>query len=138
MQIEFFPSPEYGIKTAASREEVQQLMDRVYNEDPSYWPYGLKLNSSDTDVFVIRDKMTKQACGFVGWQETKENDKKVGSYYIGILPEFRGNGLAKEAVSKVIQKKAATVDVVKAYIMAHNKPSTKLAESLHIPIQNSF
>lgn len=135
--IEYIPGKEFGIKQAASYAEVQDLMDRIYNEDPSYWPYGLNVRAGDTDVFLIRDNMTKQACGFVGWQELCKNNKRVGSYYIGILPEYRGNGMAKEAVAKILQKKAAQVDYVRAFVMPHNDKSRQLANSLGIPVVHS-
>lgn len=136
--VEYIPGKEFGIKQAASYAEVQELMDRVYQEDPSYWPFGLRVNAGDTDVFLVRDNLTKKACGFVGWQELQRNNKRIGSYYIGILPEYRGNGMAKEAVAKILQKKAAQVDYVRALIMPHNERSQKLAKSLHVPFVSSF
>jgi hypothetical protein len=43
-------------------------MDRIYNENPSWWPYGLNVEGHDS-VYIIEDKLTKQAAGFLGWQE---------------------------------------------------------------------
>lgn len=116
---------------------MQAIMDRIYKEDPSYWPYGLGIPGHD-GVYLIRDKMTKQAAGFVGWQESTEHGRKIGSYSIGILPEFRGCGFAKEAVAKIVRAKAASVDEVRAYIMSHNAPSKALAHSLGIAIKEEF
>ena len=120
-----------------ARQEVSDIMNRIYNEDPSAWPYGLNIPGHDS-VYLIRDKMTKQAAGFVGWQETTKNGKKIGSYSIGILPEYRHNGFAKEAVSKVLQIKSAGVDEVKAFIVDGNKPSERLASSLGVAIEKKF
>lgn len=120
-----------------ARQEVSDIMNRIYNEDPSAWPYGLNIPGHDS-VYLIRDKMTKQAAGFVGWQESTKNGKKIGSYSIGILPEYRHNGFAKEAVSKVLQIKSAGVDEVKAYIVDGNKPSERLANSLGVAIEKKF
>lgn len=120
-----------------ARQEVSDIMNRIYNEDPSAWPYGLNIPGHDS-VYLIRDKMTKQAAGFVGWQETTKNGKKIGSYSIGILPEYRHNGFAKEAVSKVLQIKSAGVDEVKAFIVDGNKPSERLANSLGVAIEKKF
>ncbi|WP_297407119.1 hypothetical protein [uncultured Akkermansia sp.] len=106
-----FPSP--GIKSAydlSGRMEAQTIMERIYNEDPSYWPYGLGIPGHD-GVYLIRDKMTKQAAGFVGWQQMLEGGRLIGSYSIGILPEYRGLGFAKEAVAKILREKAAGVDI---------------------------
>lgn len=124
----------YNIK---SYMEVQNVMSRIYNEDPSYWPYGLAIPGHQ-DVYAIRDSQTEKIAGFVGWQEVKQNGKKVGSYSIGILPEYRGRGFAKEAVAKILLKKAAGVDSVCAYVMSHNAPSKKLANSLSVPIKEKF
>lgn len=67
-----------------------------------------------------------------------ENGKKVGSYSIGILPEFRCKGFAKEAVAKIISKKASQVDIVRSYIKKENTMSKNLAKSLNIPIIEDF
>lgn len=120
-----------------ARQEVSDIMNRIYNEDPSAWPYGLNIPGHDS-VYLIRDKMTKKAAGFVGWQESTKNGKKIGSYSIGILPEYRHNGFAKEAVSKVLQIKSAGVDEVKAFIVDGNKPSERLANSLGVAIEKKF
>lgn len=124
-------------QASTAREEVRHIMHRIYEEDPSYWPYGLDIPGHES-VYLIRDNMTKQAAGFVGWQMFKENGRKVGSYSIGILPEYRNNGFAKEAVAKILQKKAASVDEVRSYICDHNKRSKGLANSLGVTIHTEF
>ena len=82
---------------------------------------------------MIREASTKKPVGFTGWQERMDGNIKVGFYSIGILPEYRNNGYAKQAVSKLIALKSANVDKVKALVMKHNTPSLHLAESLNIP-----
>lgn len=118
-------------------KQAQQIMDRIYNENPSWWPYGLNVEGHDS-VYIIEDKLTKQAAGFLGWQEQYQDGKRIGSYSIGILPEFRNKKLAKEAVAKLLQEKSASVDKIVSYVVAGNTPSTKLAESLSIPIIEEF
>lgn len=101
--VDYIAFPADGTKQAcdlSGRMEAQAIMDRIYNEDPSYWPYGLGIPGHD-GVYLIRDKMTKQAAGFVGWQQMME-----GGRLIGILPEYRGHGFAKEAVAKILREKA--------------------------------
>ena len=140
MRIERYSFNTYdGLVKAAStaKEEVRSIMTRIYDEDPSYWPYGLDIPGHDS-VYLIRDNMTKQAAGFVGWQVTKTQGRKIGSYSIGILPEYRNNGFAKEAVAKILQEKAASVDEVRSYICDHNVRSKNLANSLNIKIQTKF
>lgn len=123
--------------STTGREEVRDIMRRIYNEDPSYWPYGLSITGHDA-VYLIRDNMTKAAAGFVGWQQRRESGKLVGSYSIGILPEYRNKGFAKEAVAKIIREKAAGVDEVRSYVMPHNSRSKGLADTLHIPVTEKF
>lgn len=117
--------------------EVQACMKRIYEENPSYWPYGLDIPGHDA-VYAVRDNATEKVAGFVGWQERNERGHRVGSYSIGILPEYRGKGFAKEAVAKVLRAKVAGVDEVRAYVVDGNKPSESLAGSLHINVHKKF
>lgn len=116
-----------------ARAQLEDVMDRIYKENPSNWPEGLSIRGHD-DIYMIRSASTDEPVGFVGWQTIKEAGSKVGYYTIGILPEHRRNGFAKEAVSRVIAAKASSVDAVKAYIAPHNSPSLGLADSLGIPV----
>lgn len=124
-------------QASAGRDEVRSIMSKIYNEDPSYWPYGLDVAGHDS-VYIIRDAMTKEAAGFVGWQVTRDNGRRIGSYSIGVLPEYRSRGFAKEAVAKIIQEKAASVDEVRSFICSHNMRSKGLANSLGVKIQEKF
>ena len=135
--LPYLPEGEKRAYNAESYREVRDVMKRIYEEDPSYWPYGLDIPGHQ-DVYAIRDNQTEKIAGFVGWQEFTRGGKKVGSYSIGILPEYRGKGFAKEAVAKVLLQKAAGVDSVCAYVMSHNTPSKHLAATLHIPVQEKF
>lgn len=141
--IELYTLPEPGVKQASTaidmsaREEARGIMKKIYDEDPSYWPYGLDIPGHES-LYLIRDNMTKAAAGFVGWQEMVDNGRLIGSYSIGILPEYRQKGFAKEAVSKILRIKSACVDEVRAYVMAHNKPSHNLADSLGVKVQENF
>jgi hypothetical protein len=117
-----------------ARRECEDIMKKIYDENPSYWPYGLDMASHDGGVYMIREASSRKPIGFTGWQERMDGDSKVGLYSIGILPEYRNNGYAKQAVSKLISIKAANVDRVQALVMKHNKPSLALADALHIPV----
>lgn len=118
--------------------EVTDVMNTIYNENPKYWPYGLHIPGHDS-VYAVRDNETEKIAGFVGWQEQLADDGKiVGSYSIGILPEYRGKGLAKEAVAKVLQEKVAHVDRVVSYIVTGNTASDGLANSLKINTIHKF
>ena len=121
----------------SAREEARGIMKKIYDEDPSYWPYGLDIPGHES-LYLIRDNMTKAAAGFVGWQEEVENGKRIGSYSIGILPEYRKKGFAKEAVAKILRIKSAAVDEVRAYVMKHNAPSKALAGSLGVNVHSEF
>jgi hypothetical protein len=117
-----------------ARRECEDIMKTIYNENPSYWPHGLDIAAHDGGVYMIREASTRKPIGFTGWQERMDGDTKVGFYSIGILPEYRNNGYAKQAVAKLISIKAANVDRVKALVMKHNRPSLALADALHIPV----
>lgn len=118
-------------------KEAQSIMDTIYNENPNWWPYGLNVQCHD-DVYIVKDKLTEKSAGFVGWQTRTQNGKRIGSYSIGILPEFRGNGFAKEAVAKIVKEKAKEVDEVKSYVKKENTKSKALAKSLNIPVIEEF
>ena len=138
--IEYLPPLIPGEKRAASAgtyREVEDVMQRIYKENPSYWPYGLSI-PMHTNMYAIRDKGTEKIAGFVGWQEFNEGGKKVGAYSIGILPEYRKHGFAKEAVAKLLMEKSGHVDRVCAFIMPKNGPSHALANSLSVPIVEKF
>lgn len=122
-------------KQAATIEEARGLADAIYAEDPSKWPYGIHVDELD-DVSIIRSKSAhNKAAGFIGWQYGREPDGSVTGYYsIGILPEFRRQGFAKEAVAKDILLKSASVDQVKAFVVEGNIPSERLAASLGVHV----
>lgn len=125
-------------KSASAKDECREVMKAIYDENPSYWPYGLDIDQHQS-VYLVRDKMTEKAAGFVGWQQwTEWPMKKIGSYSIGILPEYRGNGYASEAVAKILQEKCASVDEVRCYAVHGNKKSQGLAKKLHVNVFNDF
>lgn len=117
-----------------SRRECEAIMDAIYKENPSYWPYGLNIEAHDGGVYMVREASTRKPVGFTGWQERDEDGVKVGYYSIGILRGYRNNGYAKQAVSKLIKIKSANVDRVQALIKSTNKPSLALADSLGVPV----
>jgi GNAT superfamily N-acetyltransferase len=120
-----------GLKAA------RNVMDRIYQECPEHWPYGLSADHFDSGLYLIREKRSSAPVGFTGFQRRWEfsDDKPLltGYYSIGILPEYRNNGLAKEAVSKLLAMKAASVDRMQALIVAGNTPSLRLADALGVP-----
>jgi RimJ/RimL family protein N-acetyltransferase len=119
-----------------ARQECEGIMQRIYNERPDYWPYGLNVDQH-SDVYMVREASSRQPVGFVGWQALNEDGVKVGYYSIGILPEHRGKGLAKQAVEGILAEKRASVDAVRAFVMPHNLPSLKLAASLGIEVTHN-
>lgn len=118
--------------------ECEGIMGKIYGEDPVNWPYGLDVKGHDGGVWLIREPDSRKAAGFVGWQERREHEdgrmRKVGYYSIGVLPEYRGHGYAKAAVSQLISIKSAGVDVVRAFIVPGNNRSEALARSLGVEV----
>lgn len=117
-----------------SRRACEAIMKQIYDENPGYWPHGLSVDAHDGGVYMIREASTHTPIGFTGWQEREEDGYKVGYYSIGILPAYRNNGYAKQAVAKLINIKSAGVDKVRALIKHDNKPSLALADALHVPV----
>ena len=119
--------------------QARDLLSKIYDENPRHWPHGLDPHGFDGGLYLIREKQSNVAVGFTGWQVRHDRDQdgsiyKVGYYSIGVLPEYRGNGYAREAVAKLISEKAATVDKVRAMIVEGNEPSIGLARSLEVPV----
>lgn len=108
-------------------------MKQIYDEKPEFWPYGLSTRHFDGGLWLVKKAETEDPVGFVGWQLRREDGKNVGYYSVGILPEWRRHGLAKEAVTKLLAKQASNVDVVRALIDHRNQPSQALAAALHPP-----
>lgn len=111
-------------------------MDRIYQENPSFWPHGLTAEHFDGGLYLIREKQANTPVGFCGFQRRFEFENHrsfvTGYYSIGVLPEYRNNGFAKEAVSKLLSMKSATVDRMKAMIVSSNQPSLRLADALGV------
>lgn len=129
--------------TSSSLKEAHDILSRVYEENPKHWPNGLTPFHFDGGLYLVREKQSNTAVGFCGWQERLEKPDnktasliprriKIGYYSIGILPEYRQNGFAKSALSKLIAMKSARVDQVRALVVSSNVPSIHLARSLGV------
>lgn len=117
-----------------SKSTTQRIMDLLRAENPSFWPFGLSLKGMD-DCWLIRKKASHSPIGFVGWQQIPDPDGKSAGYYsVGILPEFRRQGFGEAAVRHVLARKSASVDRVRAGIVATNGPSIELARKLGVEI----
>lgn len=119
----------------ADTDKAAALLETIRSENPKHWPYGLHVGMFDPgDLYLIQKSASEDPVGFVGWQERNLNGQRVGLYSIGVLPEFRHQGIAKEAVSKLLLQKSAGVDRVAALVLEGNTPSEKLAGSLGVPV----
>jgi hypothetical protein len=126
----------FDIKCAsADLDTCKQIMQQVYDERPEHWPYGLSAGHFDGGLWMIRKQASGEPAGFVGWQERCEQGRRVGYYSVGMLPQYRGRGMAKTAVNRLLADKAANVDVVRALIGDHNEASQNLAKALQ-PLHN--
>lgn len=106
-------------------------------EKPAHWPNGLSAAHFDGGLYLIREKQSSVPIGFTGFQVRLEKQAgrrcRTGYYSIGILPEYRNDGYAKEAVAKLLSMKSASVDQMRAMIVSDNSPSIRLAQSLGVP-----
>lgn len=85
---------------------------------------------------MVRQASDNSPVGFVGWQERKRGHEKIGYYSVGILPQHRKMGFAKEAVRRLIAKKASGVDRVVAMILKGNEKSEGLARNLGVAVES--
>jgi hypothetical protein len=124
------------IKAAAPSDlpVVERIMDYIHKEDPSYWPYGLSAQQFNGGLYLVKKSSSDAPVGFVGWQKFAESGRDVGYYAIGIMPEYRQQGFAKQAVTQVLREIGNQCHEVKAMVMTHNQPSKALARSLSIPM----
>ncbi len=119
----------------ADTGKAAALLEAIRSENPKHWPYGLHVGMFDPgDLYLIQKSASEDPVGFVGWQERNVGDQRVGLYSIGVLPAFRHQGIAKEAVAQLLLQKSAGVDRVAAIVMEDNLPSKNLAGSLGVPI----
>lgn len=120
-----------------NQDVLDDIMRRIYDENPSAWPYGLKRSMLDHS-FLVKDPATQTPAGFTGWQVRRDDHGvKHGYYAIGILPEHRRKGLAKQALQQMFtQHKPKGVQSIRAFIMPDNTPSLNLAARLGVPVQH--
>jgi GNAT superfamily N-acetyltransferase len=117
---------------ADAAAQLDSVMDRIYQEQPQWWPHGLKRGLLDAGAWLIQKDA--QPAGFVGLQVRTRPEGRVGYYSVGVLPEFRGQGLAKKALQRMLAQSRDKIDSVRAMIVPGNTPSTKLAQSLNVPV----
>lgn len=130
--------PHVKAATDADYGKAAHLLETIRSERPDHWPHGLSPDMFDPgDLFLIRKRATEDPVGFVGWQERQLEGQRVGLYSIGVLPGYRHQGIAKEAVSRVLCERAQGVDRVAALVAPTNLPSQKLARSLGVPLLKS-
>lgn len=126
------------IKAAADQAQCGAILSKIYGECPSHFPYGLRMEQHD-ELCMIRKQASGEVVGFTGWQErTEPSGRKIGYYTIGILPEHRNMGFAKQAVASMIGRHKDRVDQIRAAIVPENTPSLSLARCLGVPIQTRF
>lgn len=122
-------------------EKAARLLEDIRSENPSHWPHGLTVGHfRPGNLWLLHKSASGEPVGFVGWQSYQEGPEKVGCYSIGILPSYRGIGLAKAAVTRMLREKSASVDRVVAHIVPGNSPSERLASNLGVEVikQASF
>lgn len=130
--------PHVKAASPADYGKAASLLETIRQEHPEHWPHGLSPDMfDDGDLFLIRKSASADPVGFVGWQEREMGGQRVGLYSIGVLPSYRHQGIAKEAVSRVLCDRARGVDRVAALVAPGNLPSEKLAEALGVPLLKS-
>lgn len=122
---------------SASCLTANDVLNAIYEEHPEHFD-PVKLNTSiydgpDDKLFLIRDKVSKGLAGFVGLQkrELSYNDNNPAYYIsIGVLPEYRGRGIAKHNVLKAIKSFTSKDDDLLWTVNKGNDASIALYNSL--------
>jgi RimJ/RimL family protein N-acetyltransferase len=128
-------SPMSFLKVAAREDQSKaaSLLQSIYAEEPKLWPHGLTVDHfTPGNLWLVKKSNDEDPVGFVGWQTRMEQPYKVGYYAVGILPEHRNQGLATAAISALLEKKAQSVDRVKALIVEGNAASEHIADNLGV------
>lgn len=100
-----------------SEEDINQFLDSYKNADPGF-------------SLVISNKEYNSYLGTCGLYPIKDSNR-VG-LIIALLPEFRGNGYAIEALLKLIEFSFSTLNILEiiAYIHPDNTHGWKVAERI--------
>jgi ribosomal protein S18 acetylase RimI-like enzyme len=120
-------------KTANTKiNKLEDLFEAIYNEDKKYWPHGLNLNlyNGDKDkIKLIKDKDNNLA-GFTAIQVRDNTNKPTAFYSVGVLPAYRGHGLASKFLKELIEENKDK-DYAHTYtVHKDNKPSLALYNKL--------
>jgi predicted acetyltransferase len=86
---------------------VDKIFKTLYDENPKYWENGLNrslFKGLGDKIYLLSDK--DQDYGFIGFQRYRmSKDNQLGTgISVGILPQYRGKGLAKKMLIDLIQK----------------------------------
>jgi len=120
---------------AQSQHQFDQIADQVYRENPTWWPYGLSRRHLDGGAWLVKTS-AGQPAGFVGLQlrAGEKPRERVGYYAVGLLPQYRGTGLAKKALTHMLSETRHLYDRVGAYVVPGNIASERLAQKLSVPV----
>jgi len=116
----------------AELDTLRDVMERIRQENPAYWPFGLDPGQLDGGAWLVREKRSGTPVGFVGMQERLKAGRHIGYYAVGMLPEHRRKGYAKEALASLLDTRAPEFDEYRAWIQETNGPSLGLADSLGV------
>ena len=120
------------------REKVAGILEAIRSENPSYWPNGLTVGHFQPDnLWMLTKSASDDPVGFVGWQVCDEGNEKVGCYSVGVSPEYRRMGLAKQAVAHVVDSRRPMVDRVEALVVRDNTASQGLAGSVGVKVKQA-
>jgi ribosomal protein S18 acetylase RimI-like enzyme len=113
------------------KRAASTVMQQIVDERPEHWPDGCEPEMFD-DLRLINH--AGKLAGFVGWQSIDTDQGKVGFISVGLLPEFRGKGIAKKACQEIIQDNKSKVSTVVAAVESSNAPSLGLVKSLGLKV----
>lgn len=125
------------------KNAILSLFKDIYSEFPGFWKNGLNLdlfNGCGDKIFLL--KKDGNIIGFIGLQKYRllpnncEDNDYANYISIGILPQYRGNGIATYALNKIL----SNGDLNNLYWLCNknNKASIKLFLAINKILNNKI
>lgn len=132
---------------AVFNNQVDTLFKRIYDENPKYWKNGLTRDlfygiGDRLNLIFDTERKVKDPIGFVGFQKFRRdnNNKLVNAISVGLLPEYRGKGIAKKYIKELIPQYMEDTPYIDLLWTCNknNEPSQRLFSALYNDLSKKY